>query len=107
MTTLTDFLLARIAEDEAVAKGVQEYANERYGSEVEGELARMNLESDDAWITVGVARVLAECKAKRAIVDRHSQCDDVSFGDASTCPDMCALAQPYADHPDFESGWAL
>lgn len=51
-------------------------------------------------------RAIAECDAKQAIVERHSHCDDVSYGDASTCPDMCALAGIWSDHEDFQAGWA-
>ncbi|MET0489086.1 MAG: DUF6221 family protein [Acidimicrobiales bacterium] len=51
------------------------------------------------------ARILAECEAKRRIVERHSACDDVSYGDASTCPDMRDLAAVYADHRDYDEAW--
>lgn len=81
MTTLTDFLLARIAEDEA---------------DVADPAAALHYAPD---------RVLAECEAKRRIVERHSGCDEVSYGDTSTCPDARDLALPYADHPDYRPEW--
>lgn len=104
MTTLTEFLLARIAEDEAVGfRGI-------------GEPSRKPLDTVDLddWPDVIVAhssRVLAECKAKRAIVQFHGSeilgiCQEYD-GDTYPCRTLRALAQPYADHADFESGWAL
>lgn len=51
------------------------------------------------------ARVLAEVATKRRMVERHRVCDDVWFGDVSTCPDMRDLAAPYADHPDYREEW--
>lgn len=77
--TLTDFLLARIEEDEEGAR----------------------IHPREWWST----RLEVECKAKRRIVARHSVCDDVSYGDASSCPDMRDLARIYADHEDCRQEW--
>lgn len=55
-----------------MARGVQEYARRRYSeTEASEMLASSELEGDDAWCTVGVARVLAECAAKRRIIELH------------------------------------
>jgi hypothetical protein len=56
------------------------------------------------------ARVLAECDAKRRIVERHRQSFDICAGDCamqevSPCPTIRALALPYADHPDYCKEW--
>ena len=99
--TLTDFLLARIAEDEADA--------------------RAGLVAEGSW------RVLAECEAKRRIVELHSireaspSCSQCGGYTATTdgqrgivhhgyaipwpCPTLRALALPYADHPDYREDW--
>jgi hypothetical protein len=73
---LTEFLLARIAEDAARAE---------------------DLES---------RRSLADCEAKRRIVRMHQppticgwDCRD------GRCPTLRALALPYADHPDYREEW--
>ena len=105
---LKTFLLARIAEDEAEANG-------QLGAEYY---------TDGAWPEEVAARVLAECAAKRAIVDRHRRDPDVQrmiygdiypcteCGDADDspmewpCPTMRILAAVYADHPDYQSEWA-
>jgi hypothetical protein len=128
--TLTEFLLARIAEDEAAASAA--------------------FETSRRWVVqmgVGVAgmsgsAVLAECKAKRQIIAFHDQwpvlvqqepvlepvasVSDMSFRmtqqinwltnreyvarfgeDPPTGPMLRALAAVYADHPDYDSEWAL
>lgn len=51
------------------------------------------------------ARALREVEAKRRILERHNPCDDWSYGDASTCPELCLLALPYADHRDYCQEW--
>jgi len=48
------------------------------------------------------ARVLAECEAKRRIVEYCSY----ELGDEyERFPVLDLLAQPYADHPDFDPAW--
>ena len=73
------------------------------------------------------ARVLAECAAKRAIIGDHelvakiylkdycSTCADWENSELGEgppgveypCPTVKALAAVYADHEDYDSGWAL
>lgn len=92
--TLTEFLLLRIAEDEAA------WATSRHGY------------SDLS------ARVLAECEAKRSIVelaaDVGSMSDEIDnagrYGPRRDRPDvahliLCALALPYADHEAYRAEW--
>ena len=67
-STITEFLLARIAEDEAVAREVRphEYLSYRDRSE-------LTRGDDRGYATVNAtsARVLAECESKRRIVELH------------------------------------
>jgi hypothetical protein len=74
------------------------------------------------------ARVLAECAAKRAIVEEHQPVDYTSMGmespnachicgidagmgewewlrDSWPCPTLRALAAVYADHADYRDEW--
>ena len=106
--TITEFLLARIAEDEAALNGP----------------CRATLSSDDP------ARVLRECEAKRRIVEAHpltrnvvpvwsgetpgvacANCAALGRGDGDIvedigpCDTLCALASVYADHPDYREEW--
>lgn len=91
--TLADFLLARIAEDEAWAReslppGAVDY-------DVPGRYER----------------VLAECDAKRRIVEheapgpRNQQHGAIKW--EFVPPVLRILALPYADHPDFDPAWKV
>lgn len=107
--TITEFLEARIAEDEKKALRHQEYADK------------------DGWGDY-VARVLAECAAKRSIIAEHVPVDYSGLGmespnacarcgadlnmsdwdwvhDSFPCPTLRALAAIYADHPDYQQEW--
>lgn len=113
--TITEFLLARIAEDEAAADRVE---FRPYLGEGAPELL--------------TARVLAECEAKRRIVESHPvyrgpRLLAVDSSGADTACEMChatsridegaviealgpcdtlrALASVYADHPDLDPAW--
>jgi len=127
-SSLTDFLLARIAEDEAAATAI--YDHDRWIVEED--------DNGDEWVTevdradqhwrvamlrrTGVAdhiarhdpaRVLAECEARRRIVEyAHS----VQGGLERMAPMsqgewvierhiLGLLALPYADHPDYREEW--
>jgi hypothetical protein len=97
--TLTEFLLARIAEDDEI------------GCLGEGEY------STCADLT---ERRVVECEAKRRIVAEHIEnggyCETCSDGyhgfdceggweEPFPCPTLRALALPYADHPSFQEEW--
>ena len=81
---ITDFLLARIAEDELRAN--------YYG------------------MALGTGRVLAECAAKRAIVtecradheDAMASNNDVTEVASAV---LYALAAVYKDHPEYQEDW--
>ena len=102
--TLTEFLLARIAEDEGVAR-----ANMTGGPH--GTSYRRGVGGS---LLVPPARVLAECEAKRRIVAYREQA--VREHDVLNLPltevrtitydaVLRALALPYADHPDYLEEW--
>jgi hypothetical protein len=106
MTTLTEFLEARIAEDEA--------------------MARSGFSHPDRWVRVAPAgipnglscsAVLAECETKRRIIDHRQQIDSTGLDGAALAHDqglrdgftfaLRYLAQPHADHPDFDPSWRV
>lgn len=104
--SIVEFLEARIAEDEAAARAVvatvapDPWENPtKWGNFFPADIAFYDVQTP--------ARVLAECAAKGAIIGRHAVCDDVSYGDASTCPEMTTLAAVYSDHSDYDKDWAL
>jgi len=125
---LTEFLLARIAEDEAVAQEAT-WQSEHYSvfsylwAEDGRHVARHN-----------PARVLAECEAKRRIVESYlaerSRRDIYQSAESRAVEDdgtdlmgqaqarrasaagcrgleiaVEALSLPYADHPDYDEEW--
>lgn len=118
MTSLTDFLLARLAED------VERAENERDFHKDWPDQPGCGL--------CDPARVLAECEAKRAIVAEHGpgvDCGDKVYGSIVSalpagwvpvedgtviarqkfigCRTLMHLAQPYSDHPDFDGVWRV
>lgn len=113
--TITEFLLARIAEDEA---SVEDWTEA--GSWGLAEPGRMWVDTMGRPIYAPRARVLAECKAKRAIIDMWSiQMSEPMFeddgppvplggqGPETYYETLCILASVYADHPDFDPAWAV
>lgn len=147
--TLAEFLLARIAEDEAVATDAKDDHADADGHwwwdgvDFEGSWPTSEPPKDDksyafqSWEVMAErldpARVLAECEAKRRIVELHapvipvspfSKCGhpgcDQSHSEkrlppaCPTCPTsdvdgacetLYTLAIPYVDHPDYRDEW--
>jgi hypothetical protein len=127
---LAEFLLARIAEDEAVARAAHVTTalppiwdtGQFYGPSVP---ASAHIARHDP------ARVLAECGAKRNVIAAYweevSRRNLYQSDDARTVEDdmqrerrrssaaRCRgleialehLAQPYRDHPDFDPAWSV
>lgn len=102
MTGLSEFLLARIAEDEHAARKVSVPAGPAHGDAL-----------------CSPARALYECTAKRMIVALHSISPPTPTPDPfDTPPALCAhdgtrypcltlraLALPYANHPSYREDW--
>lgn len=109
MITLTEFLLARIAEDEAESVHDVDCSLIVNGRPDPA----FGWECDCGWPD----RLKAECEAKRRIVERHqpeefadtpgeffcSRCQRTA--EVWPCPDVMDLALPYADHPDYREEW--
>ncbi len=97
--TIADFLLARVAEDEVVAR---EAFNAYPPDEPLPAMLGEHIARHDP------ARVLAECAAKRAVVALAW-----AYGDGPEHPRTLALAADtlrhlataYADHPDYDERW--
>ena len=94
---IVEFLEARIAEDE---KRAHYY--------------------DPLGASIGPARLLAECQAKRAIINLHDQTGERWTGfpradqqehycihdqQPAPCPTLRVLASVYADHSDYREEW--
>jgi hypothetical protein len=98
--TLTEFLLARIAEDEAAARddGADAMMGHRWKHAPENVYQELQ-----AVVLANSRRVLAECEAKRLVVkgfEPYGELDDMF------APEILAiLAAVYADHPDYRDEW--
>jgi hypothetical protein len=133
--TLADFLLQRIAEDEVVARAATRGAWTAVGTEFVDDAGHPE-EMTRGYVDVfydgptvieeiirgadamhiarhDPARVLAECEAKRQIVERwpdpFGQWTAEQAEAARAAKDFAvrALASVYADHPDYCEEWAL
>lgn len=104
MNGLADFLLARIAEDEALASGAR------------GQLLMAPSPLVPYLDRFSGSRAILECEAKRRIVAEHplfpegrtpkcGRCDDDGFAINWPCLTLRLLALPYADHPDCLDEW--
>jgi len=125
--TLSDFLLARINEDETVARvAIRTTAAEWVdcGSRLLGKSGEPNVfEVGFAEVTSGryeaalahiarhdPAHVLAECEAKRRIVEFHGPTAEPdplcsACNVAYPCETPVLLALPYASHRHYREGW--
>lgn len=98
MSELAGFLLARIAEDETMAQ-----------HSLDGDLDHLpSVDANGQRLFLGVtnpARVLAECEAKRRIIET-CQVYEYEVTNAYGYDDILqALALPYADHPECRDEW--
>jgi hypothetical protein len=106
--TLSEFLEARISEDEESATEVHVLGCDS----TRDEPFPCNCNMPERWSR--------ECAAKRAIVGDHRvgsypgegegcvTCnwnDDYGFGQNGPCVTLAALASVYRDHPDFDPVW--
>lgn len=122
---LADFLLARIAEDEEVARAAAEGQGATWASSGE-DFVYPDPPPGNAYVAVGPwdgdigpaaphiarhdpTRVLAECEAKRRVVEEaRAYSPELEHGDnGSWAFDVVIahLAQPYAEHPDYDPAW--
>jgi hypothetical protein len=135
--TITEFLEARIAEDEHLARAAIEPDNMHPWGDVSLPPSPVDQWGDDVRGYLGgpwgehcaqqnPTRSLAECAAKRAIIDEHevihkiylkdycSTCADWENSEVGEgppgiewpCPTLTTMAAVYADHPDYQQEWA-
>ena len=103
--TITEFLEARIAEDEATASLLT-------GGGA-GHSPRTQVYTGTEWVTTPLTtdRLLAECKAKRAIIaaaEPEAWMDNHAYGGYTDAMDVAisALAAVYREHLDYLPEWA-
>lgn len=131
MTTLVEFLTARLDEDAAVATTATSgpwHVTQPYFDAGSVENSDVNIANESGHGDIELAdaehiarhdpaRVLADVTAKQRIVELHSgghECSVYDRGEVDNCRwcldgDECStlqlLATPYADHPDFDPAW--
>jgi hypothetical protein len=103
MSDLVDFLLARITEDEARPRGFGAIAME------------VDAEGSPTGRLLVPARILAECEAKRRVVELYLEArrsyewdrNDTGFAAEAWAYEAVVkqLALPHADHPDYREEW--
>ena len=101
VATLTDFLLARIAEDEA--EGARAETGPPRSYEQDGDPI---VEYQISWTIQ--PRLLVEARVKRELLALHSQYDLDESGEPhgrEDCTTLRLLALPYASHPDYRDEW--
>jgi len=114
MTDLSQFLLARIAEEEAAAQaGFSNQADPENGWGQEGRAVTPHvgvIHEDvqrDHVVRWNPARVLNECSAKRRIVELGvcTACATEAQPCDHQADTLRLLALPYADHDDYNEEW--
>jgi len=125
------FLLARLDEDEARARGSEPFLT--WAMYMDDETYTTPEPNDDSWhsqrcgyglgetnspCTCGVpAVVLAQVKALRSVVELHSgvhdcnglnwEANDLGGPGWLGCPTLLSLVAIYEDHPDYDNRWAV
>lgn len=102
MSEVTEFLLARIAEDEAEVGGL--YPGERDENAGPNGIGWADVGAINEVLMTSANRVLAECKAKRHIIwgmTPYGTLDDINAREI-----FGILASVYADHPDYDPAWS-
>lgn len=117
---ITDFLIQRIAEDEAVTQAaIETVAPDAW--ENPAEYGNYHPEDVTFWNRLTPSRVLAECAAKQAIIELHGEFQYTDEEPGFTmqmwdcmcnrqtlkpCPTIASLAAVYAGHRDYQQEWA-
>lgn len=105
--TIVEFLLARIAEDETAANHARWAMQGEWFATAEDKI-------DEFVRRNSPERVLAECQAKRAIVEENplelvaveTLGGETLREDVAWVPgELRHLAAVYAGHPDYQEGW--
>ncbi|MET1087655.1 MAG: DUF6221 family protein, partial [Arthrobacter sp.] len=99
---ITEFLEARISEDEAAAReAIEERSRSTPNEGVDTRLVPW-LNGPGPAVLVGPERVLAECVVKRSLIEHWGQHEALNGPSL-----LIVMAMVYADHPDYQQEWAL
>lgn len=108
---LADFLIARVDEDAQIARFV------KWDSPTEDEqfcawATPSDLDPDRLIVAIDYQRVLADCAAKRRIIEAYLEVVSQEAPAYAAAADYMEtvvreLASAYADHPDYETRWRV
>ena len=98
---ITEFLEARISEDEAAAREAMEERSRSTPSEGADTSLVPWPNSPVPAVLVGPERVLAECVVKRSLIEHWGQYEALNGPSLLT-----VMAMVYADHTDYQQEWA-
>ncbi len=98
---ITEFLEARISEDEAAAREAMEERSRSTPNEGADTSLVPWPDSPVPAVLVGPERVLAECVVKRSLIEHWGQYEALNGPSLLT-----VMAMVYADHPDYQQEWA-
>ena len=111
--TIVEFLLARIAEDENQARWYSRLFGKQDTSGHEILIPPTDpppsvMDYSEPHMLIGYGRVLAECAAKRAIVELAVSAEYAGQVLDGTLINgaLAALAQVYSTHHDYQTEWA-
>jgi hypothetical protein len=114
--TLTEFLMARIADREAMARAAMS-AGARWVTAANNAASVAGADAGLLILFNNPACVLAECEAQRRIAELHSDDHECSTFDRNgerdnctwvlgdDCSTMRLLALPYAAHAEYDEAW--
>jgi hypothetical protein len=107
MSTLTEFLKARITADERAALSIDAQRTHRCCNPMAGMC--------EVYVLLEPGRMLAECAAKRQIIELHDGDHECASGQLDALivgtgwhtidPTLKLLALAYAEHPDYREEW--
>lgn len=110
---ISEFLMARIADDEIAVDLAGVFGHPEEGPILIADAALQRIEYNE--MVIGPRRILLELEAKRHIVDLHTgthECAGAGPGgqhgtasESDPCPTLRALASVHADHPEFNHAW--
>lgn len=100
---IAEFLLARIGEDESIARAVRGSGVHDERPAVKEWLALANPERMMVWSDAR-RRIVALHQALPSL-DRPGSDECVECEHPEPCPTMRLMALPFADHPDYREEW--
>ncbi|MDP9092411.1 MAG: DUF6221 family protein [Actinomycetota bacterium] len=105
MNDLAGFILARVSEDEAVARAVLDSGVHDERSAVKEWIAVANPQRMLTWSDARRRIVALHHAAERLLAEDNRPELCLGCGHPEPCPTMRLMALVWADHPDYRQSW--